>query len=343
MQVLAVAMLSCIAHSLSAPIYSSDGTWDKACRVPNAEFLGGEHVRSQRPHEVIDVRTLPDSFFWGDVNGTNYLTLSRNQHVPAYCGSCWAMATTSTLADRIKIARKAQHPEVVLAPQVLINCKGGGSCGGGNPASAFAYIAKHGIPDETCQNYEAVNGKCAPYGICETCAPGEPPHPLQPGTCTPVLNYTRYYVDEYGFTGGGGALDAAGRRVSPADRMKAEIHARGPISCGIHATAGFERYAGGVYEEATPLSPLLNHELQVPRRSNDARARWPSPPRPAPLRPCAVPGAVAGIALPSSSSSDSSDPYRRRRRARGERAHAPPSLARTHPRSRDSEPRAGGF
>jgi cathepsin X len=173
------------------------------------------------------------------------------------------MAATSTLADRIKIARKARYPEIVLAPQVLINCKGGGSCGGGNPATAFSYIAKHGIPDETCQNYEAVNGKCAPYGICETCEPGVPPHPDQPGVCSPVLNYTRYYVDEFGFTSGGGDRDAAGRRVSPADRMKAEIHARGPISCGIHATAGFERYAGGVYEEVTPLAPLLNHELQV--------------------------------------------------------------------------------
>jgi cathepsin X len=173
------------------------------------------------------------------------------------------MATTSCLADRIKISRKAKHPEIVLAPQVLINCKGGGSCFGGNPAAAYSYIAKYGIPDETCQNYEAVNGKCAPYGVCETCEPGEPPQPLQPGTCSPVLNYTRYYVAEHGFTSGGPDVDAAGHSLSAADKMKAEIHARGPISCGIHATAGFERYTGGVYEEATPFSPLLNHELAV--------------------------------------------------------------------------------
>lgn len=52
---------------------------------------------------------------------------------------------------------------------MLINCHGGGSCQGGDPASAFHYMAANGIPDETCQNYEAVNMECAPFGVCETC------------------------------------------------------------------------------------------------------------------------------------------------------------------------------
>jgi cathepsin X len=58
------------------------------------------------------------------------------------------MATTSSLSDRIKIMRKAAHPEILLAPQVLINCGGGGSCNGGDPAQAYHYMATTGLPGE---------------------------------------------------------------------------------------------------------------------------------------------------------------------------------------------------
>ena len=59
---------------------------------------------------------LPKSFVWNNVDGTNYLTNIRNQHLPTYCGSCWAHAATSALSDRIKIARKAAWPDVNIAP-----------------------------------------------------------------------------------------------------------------------------------------------------------------------------------------------------------------------------------
>lgn len=36
--------------------------------------------------------------------------------------------------------RKGAHPEVQLAPQVLINCQGGGTCNGGDPAAAYMFV-----------------------------------------------------------------------------------------------------------------------------------------------------------------------------------------------------------
>lgn len=39
----------------------------------------------------------------------------------------------------------------------------------------YDYAAQYGIPDETCQNYEARNMECKPFGICETCSPGATP------------------------------------------------------------------------------------------------------------------------------------------------------------------------
>lgn len=44
--------------------------------------------------------------------------------------------------------------------------------------------------------------------------------------------------------------------------MKAEIFARGPISCGIDATAKLEAYNGGIFSEAK-LLPITNHEVAV--------------------------------------------------------------------------------
>jgi len=67
--------------------------------------------------------------------------------------------------------------------------------------------------------------------------------------CTQIQKYMSYGVKEYG-------------AVRDADKMKAEIYARGPISCGIDATSTLEKYTGGIFSEKK-LLPFLNHELSV--------------------------------------------------------------------------------
>ena len=64
-----------------------------------------EDYTSPLPHTYVDVEDLPADFNWGNVNNTNFLTKSLNQHIPQYCGSCWAHGASSAFADRIKIAR----------------------------------------------------------------------------------------------------------------------------------------------------------------------------------------------------------------------------------------------
>ncbi|XP_011406795.1 PREDICTED: uncharacterized protein LOC100632176 [Amphimedon queenslandica] len=211
------------------------------CRTEKTTFEHGERITDPLPHTYLNLADLPSQFSWEDKDGQNYLTPPRNQHIPQYCGSCWAMGTTSALSDRISIMRNNTYPMVQLATQVIINCRGGGSCQGGNPGGVYEYIHRHGLPDETCQNYEARNGECTPIEICENCSPKN--------GCVAIQDYTKYWVGDYG-------------SVRGPDKMKAEIYARGPIGCGIDATEKLEQYTGGIFSERK-LLPMINHEVSV--------------------------------------------------------------------------------
>jgi len=252
------ASLALVTLAVALPAGTLNGK--KECSSSPFE---AERVNGLRAHEQLSVNDLPEGWFWGNVSGKNLLTETRNQHIPQYCGSCWAFGTTSSLSDRIKIAKKGAFPEVILAPQVLINCGGGGSCEGGDAGGVFDYIAEHGIPDETCQNYEAIDGECKPYGVCETCSPGPDMKHFLPGTCSPIKNYTKWTLGDYGYVNGGADVDASGAKLGSTDKMKAELYQNGPIACTVHVTDEFEAYKGGIFSQFTPFAFMPNHVLAV--------------------------------------------------------------------------------
>jgi cathepsin X len=106
------------------------------------------------------------------------------QHVPQYCGSCWAHGALSSLGDRIKVARNMTGDEINLSIQYILNCatETAGSCHGGSHTGVYEFITRTGfVPYDTCQPYIAcssestegfcphVNTECSAINTCKTC------------------------------------------------------------------------------------------------------------------------------------------------------------------------------
>jgi cathepsin X len=60
------------------------------CRVAKASFKNSERRPEVHSWEALDAAQVPTAWDWRDVNGRNYLSWNKNQHIPVYCGSCWA-------------------------------------------------------------------------------------------------------------------------------------------------------------------------------------------------------------------------------------------------------------
>jgi len=202
--------------------------------------------------------SLPESFTWSNVDNVNYLTKNLNQHIPVYCGSCWAHGSVSALSDRIKIKRNAAWPDINLSIQFLLNCRMGGSCNGGDHLAAYKAIHEYGsIPYDDCMIYQAcsIDSKeegckdksmfeCTAINTCKTCDT----FTSNGGTCSPILKYPNATIESYG-------------AVKGVDNMMAEIYKNGPIACGINAE-GIVDYAGGVLDVPRTLK-MINHIISI--------------------------------------------------------------------------------
>lgn len=190
-------------------------------------------------------RELPRTFTWSDVDGRNYLSPVRNQHIPVYCGSCFVHSATSALIDRWNI-KNVDHvgPFKQLSVQNVLACGDAGTCAeGGEDYLVYEFASKYGIPEESCNLYQAKDEECSDMTQCYTCWPDK---------CFALEDYDRLVVKDYG-------------RASGYHAMKKEIFRRGPISCGVAATEGLDQYTGGIYEEyhEDKDEVQINHDVSV--------------------------------------------------------------------------------
>merc|ERR1712196_465492 len=220
----------------------------------------GSYTISPLPHTYIKTSELPTNFSWCDhPDGNNYCTKSLNQHIPQYCGSCWAHGSVSALGDRIKIKRKARGIDINLSVQHILNCGNVGSCHGGSVDGPYQWLHKisqktgSGISYDTSNPYMACSSEsdqgickgqdwsCTAENVARTCSTFPPQ-----GFCGAIDKYPNATIKEYG-------------SISGSEAMAKEIFARGPIACGIDA-APILKYTGGI---ATDEGEGVDHIVSV--------------------------------------------------------------------------------
>merc|ERR1711988_1752206 len=187
--------------------------WTREQNVAAGIDHEGSHITSPLPQDYIKDEDLPTNFTWGDVDGVNYLTKSLNQHIPQYCGSCWAHGSVSALGDRIKIARKGKGIDINLSVQHILNCGGVGSCHGGSVLGPYQWISQlsekgTGIAYETENPYLACSSessegickgnskefKCTAKNIARTCSTFTD----MGGKCVGLTSYPNATISDYG-------------------------------------------------------------------------------------------------------------------------------------------------
>eukprot|EP00727_Mastigamoeba_balamuthi_P009603 m51a1_g5265 putative cysteine proteinase rd19a (341) ;mRNA; r:121031-122363 len=112
-------------------------------------------VETEPAPEVPELKraSIPDSY------RSPYTTPVQNQ---GGCGSCWAFASMGVVEAAWKKATGATEH---FAPQMLVDCRLGGSCNGGYPATALNYLTKYsknggGAMRESDYPYTARDGQC---------------------------------------------------------------------------------------------------------------------------------------------------------------------------------------
>ena len=205
---------------------------------------------------------IPSSWSWRNVSGRDYTSPIRNQYLPQWCGSCWAHAVTSAMADRINILA-GSISSVLLSVQNLLDCGWAdhdiGSCNGGSWEESFEFARTTGVTDDSCSPYLASDRNCLGGDrMCTLC--------FSNGTCVPVPGARKFKTKEWGY------LNASSYGSTYSDPtqlklMKLEIMNRGPIVCSMYTEDDYQPspwhcYEGGVYQ-TNHTYPTTNHVINL--------------------------------------------------------------------------------
>ncbi|XP_004494492.1 cathepsin B-like protease 2 [Cicer arietinum] len=172
-----------------------------------------------------------------------------------HCGSCWAFGAVESLSDRFCI-----HFDVNVSLSVndLLACCGflcGSGCDGGDPLSAWRYLAQHGVVTEECDPYFDQIG-CSHPG----CEPAyKTPRCVRKcvnGNQLSKKSKHQLWKESKHFS-----VKAYRVHSDPEDIM-AEVYKNGPVEVAFTVYEDFAHYKSGVYKHITGY-PLGGHAVKL--------------------------------------------------------------------------------
>ncbi|CAJ0594838.1 unnamed protein product [Cylicocyclus nassatus] len=171
------------------------------------------------------------------------------------CGSCWAVAATSVMSDRLCIASGQRIQTLLSATDLLSCCKdcrknGGDPCEGGEREEAWIYLNTHGI----CSGgpYNRTTG-CKPY-MFPPCDHVSIDMDLGHNFCKdketlPVPECAEECLKGYGKTYAEDRVHGFGYEVdTDEEEIQKEIMTRGPVQATFIVYADFGIYKSGIYK-----------------------------------------------------------------------------------------------
>lgn len=173
---------------------------------------------------------LPDNFHFSN----DQLLPIRDQ---AHCGSCWAHALTSTLADKIALYTNGRI-KIPLSPQQLVDCmtQDASGCDGASLEGPVQQIKNSGFQIVPTDKYPYV----AANGTCKTVA-------------------SDYSVTISNYYNLANPIDTIGSATHLANiqNIKQHIYQHGPIVFGIKVYPSFQNYDGVSIYEPGPSEEML--------------------------------------------------------------------------------------
>ncbi|XP_044726863.1 tubulointerstitial nephritis antigen-like [Chrysoperla carnea] len=190
---------------------------------------------------VYEPKTLPRQFDAAD-KWRSAISPIRDQ---GWCGSSWAISTTSVASDRLGIM-SVNLENVDYSPQHLISCniKGQQGCNGGHVDRAWTYLTLNGVVNEECFPYEGVDKRC----------PFKKGYNLVKAGCRPkVLSRKNYYVASPWYSLG-----------NETDIME-EIRRSGPVQAIMTVYPDLFVYQRGIYSHLPEASrkPTGYHSVRI--------------------------------------------------------------------------------
>eukprot|EP00930_Biecheleria_cincta_P049985 TRINITY_DN35176_c0_g1_i1.p1 TRINITY_DN35176_c0_g1~~TRINITY_DN35176_c0_g1_i1.p1 ORF type:complete len:345 (-),score=40.79 TRINITY_DN35176_c0_g1_i1:34-921(-) len=213
----------------------------------------------------------------------------RNQ---GSCGSCWAVAAASVLADRFCIAasrhnasgeRPTTFKNLYLAPQYMLDCsadseheeadaKGSrAGCYGGHLDDAWAFFQQKGLPLESCHPYAHCPAPEEPNCGEDDWEEDERGGPIRKNLVTSQTSGNSIASCSSGCAGeglGGSFFRAATVYAvsAPGDveAIQQEILRHGPVEAAFFVFSDFHSYRSGTYfRTPSAYGPLGGHAVRI--------------------------------------------------------------------------------